>query len=174
VALLAALAGCTTGGDGAGGGPPTSGGHPADAGRTVVSAIWSSGPQGAPRRGTGEAVLVAIRAARHAGLDRLVFEFRDGLPGYQARYVRQVTAADGGTVALDGTAFLLLALDGASAGDAGRAQRDLRPRFGSLRQVRLVDQGDGRVRFGIGVDAVAGYLAYTLTSPDRVVIDLAA
>jgi hypothetical protein len=177
VALLAALAGCTTtagGGDGAGGGPPTSGGGRAPAGRTVVSAVWSSGPRGAPRRGAGEAVLVAIRAARQDGYDRLVFEFRDGLPGYQARYVSKVTAAEGAAVALDGAAFLLLAFDGASAGDAGLAQRDLRPRFGTLRQVRLVDQGDGRVRFGVGIDAVSGYRAYTLTGPDRVVIDLAA
>jgi len=178
VALLAALAGCTSGAggdaDGRGGGPTAGSGQPASAGKTSPSAVWSSGPQGAPRRGAGEAVLVEVRAARQNGFDRLVFEFEDGLPGYQARYVSQVTAAGGGAVALQGTAFLLLAFDGASAGDAGLAQRDLQPRFGSLRQVRLVDQGDGRVRFGIGVDAVAGYLAHTLTGPDRVIIDVAA
>jgi hypothetical protein len=139
----------------------------------VVSAVWSSGPQGARRQGAGEAVLVAVRAARQDGYDRLVFEFRNGLPGYQVRYVSRVTTPDG-VVALDGGAFLLLAFDGASAGDAGLARRDLRPHFRSLRHVRLVDQGDGRMRFGIGVDAVAGYLASTLTGPDRVIIDLAA
>jgi hypothetical protein len=177
VALLAALAGCAGGdADGRKGGPPSSGAQPAgDAGKTSVSAVWSSGPQGAPRQaGAGGAVLLKVRAARQDGFDRLVFEFRNGLPGYQARYVDRVSAAGGGTVELEGSAYLLLAFDGASAGDADLAQRDLRPGFGSMRQVRLVDQGGGRVRFAVGVDAVAGYLAHELTGPDRVIIDIAA
>ena len=176
VALLLALAACTTASgdrEDRSGNPTSTGGQAAAGDGIHPSAVWSSGPQGAPRRGAaGEAVLTAVRAARQDGFDRLVFQFSGGLPGYQARYVGQVTAADGGRVALEGAAFLLLAFDGASG--AGFAQRDLHPRFGSLKQVRLVDEGDGRLRFGVGLDAVAGYLAHELTGPDRVIIDVAA
>jgi hypothetical protein len=180
-ALLVALAACTSGGsggdlDGRGQGTTTSG-QPVTAtgGPTRPSAVWSSGPQaGARQNGTGDAVLAKVRAARQDGYDRLVFEFRGGLPGYQARYVGQVTTAGGEHLDLEGTAFLLLAFDGASSGDAGAASQDLRPRLGSLRQVRLVDEGGGRLRFAVGVDAVAGYLAHELTDPDRVIVDVAA
>jgi hypothetical protein len=176
-ALLLALAACTTGGSGgqedrSGPTTATSGQKPVDD-RTRPSAVWSSGPQGAPRRdAAGEAVLAAVRAARQDGYDRLVFEFGGGLPGYQARYIAAQPVGSAGRVELDGTAFLLLTFDGASAG--GFAQRDLHPGFGSMKQVRLVDEGDGRLRFGVGLDAVTGYLAHELTGPDRVIIDVAA
>jgi hypothetical protein len=174
LALLVALAACTGGGDRdgqgtAGGGQPVSAGGP-----TRPDAVWSSGPQSRARPGGGDAVLSEVRAARQPGYDRLVFEFEGGLPGYQARYVGQVTTAGGERLDLQGGAVLLLSFDGASGGDAGATSQDLRPGFGSLKQVRLVDQGGGRLRFAVGVEAVAGYLAHDLTSPDRVIIDVAA
>lgn len=176
-ALLVVLTACTLSGaggqDGQGQRTATSG-QPATGARTTARAVWSSGPQAkAHQRGDSDAVLVEIRAARQDGYDRVVFEFKGGLPGYQARYVAQPASA-GDLIELDGTAFLLLAFDGASAGPDGFAQQDLHPRFRSVKQVRLVDQGGGRVRLVIGVDAVAGYLAHELTGPDRVIVDVAA
>ena len=174
-ALLVALAACSGPGGDRDGRTTTTSGRPVSGagGPTRPSAVWSSGPQSTPRRGGGEAVLTDVRAARQEGYDRLVFEFEGGLPGYRARYVDRVTTAGGEQLDLEGTAFLLLALDGASVGDAA-AGRDLRPRLGALKQVRLVDQGGGGLRFAVGVDAVAGYLAHDLPDPDRVIIDVAA
>ena len=176
LALLLALAACSgPGGDRNDRAGTTTGRLVAGAGGpTRPGAVWSSGPRSGPRRGDGGAVLAEIRAARQPGYDRLVFEFEGGLPGYQARYVGQVTTAGGERLDLQGGAVLLLSFDGASGGDAGASSQDLRPGFGSLKQVRLVDQGGGRLRFAVGVEAVAGYLAHDLTSPDRVIIDVAA
>jgi hypothetical protein len=178
VALLLALAACTTGASGereGSGGQTATSGQAAAGGRTSPSAVWSSGPQGRPRRdGAGEAALTEVRAARQDGYDRLVFQFSGGLPGYQARYVDQVTTAGGEQLALQGTAFLLLAFEGAGGGAAGFPQRDLRPRLNALKEVRLLDEGGGRLRFAVGLDAVAGYLAHELTGPDRVIVDVAA
>jgi hypothetical protein len=123
LALLVALAACSgpagdrdAQGSATGGRPVTGAGGP-----TRPSAVWSSGPQSRARRGGGEAVLTEVRAARQPGYDRLVFEFEGGLPGYRARYVDRVTTAGGERLDLEGQAFLLLALDGASVGDAAVA-----------------------------------------------------
>jgi hypothetical protein len=56
---------------------------------------------------------------------------------------------------------------------AGPALADLRPGYASIKHVRLLDDGGGRVRFGIGLDAVAGYKVSELP-PDRMYIDVAA
>jgi hypothetical protein len=151
---------------------------PIDAdGRTSPSVVWSSGPRARPRpRGAG-AVLVQVRTGRHDGFDRVVFEFRGGLPGYQARYVEKVTSASGARVSLRGEAFLLLAFDGARASEPGGGATftlaDPRPGYDSVKQVRLVDDGGGRVRFGVGLAAVAGYKVSELP-PDRIYVDVAA
>ncbi|HEY2956967.1 MAG TPA: hypothetical protein VGM21_01975 [Actinomycetota bacterium] len=172
LALVLALAACSgPGGDRNDRAGTTTGRPVAGAGGpTRPGAVWSSGPRSGPRRGDGGAVLAEIRAARQPGYDRLVFEFEGGLPGYRARFVDRAALGEGPD--LEGAAFLLLSLDGASVGDA--AVRDLHPRLGSLKEVRLLDQVGGRLRFAVGVDAVAGYLAHDLPDPDRVIVDVAA
>ena len=41
------------------------------------------------------ALLTAVRAARHEGYDRIVFQFRNALPGYDVRYVARPVHQDG-------------------------------------------------------------------------------
>ena len=43
-------------------------------------------------RATAIALLTDVRAARHPGFDRVVFEFRNGVPGYDVRYVAAACA----------------------------------------------------------------------------------
>jgi hypothetical protein len=186
LAPLLLLAACTGIGGPLAGGPATSAGTPTatsaaptiDAeGRTSPSAVWSSGPRVQPRRGATGAVLVQVRTGRHQGFDRVVFEFRDGLPGYQVRYVDAITRTGGAPFRLDGEAFLLLAFDGARASEPGGGATftlaDPRPGYNSIKHVQLVDDGGGRVRFGIGLGAVAGYKVSELP-PDRMYVDVAA
>jgi hypothetical protein len=180
------LAGCTGTGGPPAGGPTTSaiptatsGPPPIDAdGKTSPSAVWSSGPRALPRpRGAGQAVLIQVRTGRHDGFDRVAFEFRDGLPGYQVGYVEEVVSAAGAPVGLRGEAFLLVTFDGARASEpGGGATFQLakpRPGYRSIKHVQLVDDAGGRVRFGIGLGGVAGYKASELP-PDRMYVDVAA
>ncbi len=44
---------------------------------------------------TRTALLTAVRAARHEGFDRVVFQFSNVLPGYDVRYVRKPVRQDG-------------------------------------------------------------------------------
>jgi hypothetical protein len=179
------LAGCTGTGGPPAGGPTTSsaiptatsGPPPIDAdGKTSPGAVWSSGPRALPRpRGAGQAVLIQVRTGRHQGFDRVVFEFRDGLPGYQVGYVEEVVSADGAP--LRGEAFLLVTFDGARASEpGGGATFQLakpRPGYRSIKHVQPVEDAGGRVRFGIGLGAVAGYKVSELP-PDRMYVDVAA
>ena len=185
LAPLLLLAACTGTGDppvdSSAPAPPrtaTSVSPPIDAdGKTSPSVVWPSGPRVQPRpRGATGAVLVQVRTGRHDGFDRVVFEFRDGLPGYQVRYVDKIIGAGGARVRLRGEAFLLLAFDGARASEPGGGDTftlaDPHPGYHSIKDVRLVD-GGGRVRFGIGLGAVAGYKVSELP-PDRMYVDVAA
>jgi hypothetical protein len=179
------LAGCTGTGGPPAGGPTTSsaiptatsGPPPIDAdGKTSPGAVWSSGPRALPRpRGAGQAVLIQVRTGRHHGFDRVVFEFRDGLPGYEVRYVEEVVSADGAP--LRGEALLLVTFDGARASEPGGGATfqvaKPRPGYRSIKHVQLVDDAGGRVRFGIGVGGVAGYKVSELP-PDRMYVDVAA
>ena len=57
---------------------------PAPAGGTLVR-DWSTDPSAEPVEIIG-ATLVSVRSSTHAGFDRIVWEFRGGLPGYDIGY----------------------------------------------------------------------------------------
>ena len=186
LALLLPLAGCTAGDGGGPGGATTTGQGSASStsptigadGRTSPSAVWSSGPKVRPRPGgAGEAVLLGVRTGRQDGFERIVFDFEGGFPGHRAAYVDEVADADG-PVRLEGEAILLITFEGARAREAGGGrsftQEKPRPRYPTVKQVQLVDEGGGKVSFAIGLDGVVGYKVHELPTPDRVIVDLAA
>src|SRR3954469_21942884 len=74
---------------------------------------------------TALSVLVAVRAGRHVGYDRLVLEFRGRVPGHTVGYVRQVlTQGQGKPIPLAGGADLeVVVRDLASASAYTRAIR---------------------------------------------------
>jgi hypothetical protein len=53
-------------------------------------------------------------------------------------------------------------------------QPDLRPGFPALRQVAGAGEFEAVATYGIGQQRKAGFRAFTLTGPDRLVIDVAA
>ena len=68
---------------------------------------------------TDVSLLTDVRAAAHDGYDRIVFQFRNGLPGYDVRYVDRPVVADGSgdEVAVDGGAVLLIRMEPALDAD---------------------------------------------------------
>jgi hypothetical protein len=135
-------------------------------------------PAMAAAAATSTPVLVQIRAAHHAGLDRLVFEFRGGLPAERsAHYVSQVIADPSGKlVAVAGSARLRVRFFAANGHD-----QNGHVSYGALRRtyalpslLQVVNAGDFEavLSFGVGVARKEPVRMFTLSNPSRVVIDI--
>ena len=120
-----------------------------------------------------------VRVGRHdrADFDRVVFDLTD-VPGYRVHRVREVTAdGSGRPLTMRGRSFLLVRLEPAAAHvGAGRptsAPRRIVRSFPQLREVRRVGDFEGVATYALGLRATSDFRVSTLTSPARVVIDVA-
>jgi hypothetical protein len=149
----------------------------ADAVTTAASAACRA-PVVAPNDAAGQPLLDNVRVGRHdsKGFDRVVFDLTD-VPGYQVHYVRRVIQDGSGLpLMLRGRAFLTLRLEPAVAhNDQGQptAPRRIVGSFTQLKEVRLAGDFEGVVTYGIGLAARSDFRVFTLTGPDRLVVDLA-
>jgi hypothetical protein len=127
-------------------------------------------------------MLTAIRTGSHDGYDRVVLQFRNDLPSWRVGYVDQVPSESGATVPLEGAASLFVQVDPAWAHDLDTppyaatytGPRTLTPRYPTLRQVRLVDEFEGHLTFGVGLQRRAGFRVLELRGPPRLAIDVAS
>jgi hypothetical protein len=122
----------------------------------------------------------AVRVARHAGFDRVVFELAgQGTPGWQAEYVDSATAEGSGEpVDLAGPSYLRLVLRGTSYPyDSGAAELPRGPVTASgtdaVTGVFYDGTFEGQSLAYVGVRAQAPFRVYALTGPTRVVVDVA-
>ena len=187
--VTAALAGCadraTTGRRQGSAAPPTTATAPAPATTSPPAgrAEWPTGPRRAHFPAVGPAAtLVALRTGRHAGYERVVFEFDGRLIGYDVRYVPEVTLGESDQAApLPGTAFLQASfqpavahqLRGGAVVNTLKGPETLRPRYPVVQQVTLASDWEGEVRFGLGLSGKAGFRLLRLDNPTRMVLDLA-
>ena len=186
IAGLAGLAGCGTtqvGSPGAAKSPAPASSTPAP--RTTAPSPSPSGKPTVTPSGTSGACslagsyLTAVRVGEHAGYDRVVFQFSGGLPAVTADRVPAVYADPRGTpVPLAGQSYLHVVFHGASAVCPQPMQRTwtgpsvLTPYYPQLLVVGSAGDFEGYLSFGIGLAAQGGYHVFTLTAPDRVVIDV--
>ena len=132
----------------------------------------------APAGAQSASTLVAVRAGRHPGFDRVVFEFRGGVPAtHRVRYVDQLTEDPSGKpVALAGGANLEVVFQGANAhDDQGRptvSPRRFAPGFTALKEVAQTGDFEAVVSYGLGVDRQRPFKVSTLSGPSRLVIDV--
>jgi hypothetical protein len=150
--------------------------------RTVVLTVCLAGLvlafAAAPAGAQSTPTLVAVRAGRHAGFDRVVFEFRGGVPATRRiRYVDQLTEdASGKPVSLAGGADLEVVFDGANAHDGGGrptvSPRRFSPGFTALKEVAQTGDFEAVVSYGLGVDRQRPFKVSTLGGPSRLVIDI--
>jgi hypothetical protein len=123
--------------------------------------------------GSGAAV-ATVTVGRHATFDRVVFTAEAGLPRWELRYVASVVQdGSGAPVPLDGAADLLLVFRGTDWTDHPSQPRNLEPRHPALRQVTSAGEFEGDLSYGIGQATKAGFRAFTLTGPNRLVVDVA-
>jgi len=131
---------------------------------------------------TDVSLLTDVRAAAHDGYDRIVFQFRNGLPGYEVRYVDRPVVADGSgeEVAVDGGAVLLVRMEPALDADLTKESAPMTytgpKRFTSTTTAvaELVRTGgfEAVLTWAVGVDEKRPFLVSTLESPARLVIDV--
>lgn len=111
------------------------------------------------------------------GYDRVVIGLSRPAASYQVRYVPQLYAdGSGDPVELRGNADLEVRIDGAHAHRDGQNTVPVRNHlrdWRSLRQASLFSDFEAIVLVGIGVTQQVDFRVFTLTGPDRLVIDLA-
>ena len=158
---------------------------PAPAGAASATAAASCQvPAVIPGSGAGQGLLRDVRVGRHdrAGFDRVVFYLggRSGAPAQRARvqYVPAVYAdGTGDRLTLRGKAFLTVDLQPAVAhNEAGRptTPRRIVVPYKALREVRLAGDFEGQVSYGLGVAARSDFRVFSLSAPNRLVVDIAA
>ena len=140
---------------------------------TVVLALAA-----APAGAQSTATLVDVRAGRHPGFDRVVFEFRGGLPEHRVGYVGQlVEDGSGKPVSLAGAADLQVVFQGANAhrgdGSPSVGPRRFSPGLAAVKEVAQVGDFEAVVTYGIGLDRRRPITVSTLSGPSRLVIDVA-
>lgn len=162
--------------------PPSSTGMPAMAAAAPGPAAQAA--VAAVSKASAGSYLTAIRVARHPAYDRVVFQFAGGVPGYSVRYVTGVMADPSARpVLLPGRAYLQVVFHPASEirqNPSGSppitrtytGPSTLTPLLPTLLQVRAAGDFEGYLTFGIGLSGRARVRAFTLTGPDRVVLDI--
>jgi hypothetical protein len=180
LAASSALAGCsaTSAGQPRAAATPAPGTGTAAASRSPGAPSASAAVSPAPACPQPGAYLTAVRTGQHATFDRVVFEFSGGLPAYQANVVTAVYSdPKGDEVPLAGQARLRVVFHGASASCQQPARETYTkpaapgPFYPRLLVVSPAGDFEHVLSFGIGLAAQGTYRAYTLTGPDRVVID---
>ena len=122
--------------------------------------------------------LVGIRAAHHAGFDRIVFDFRGGVPSSaRAHYVTKLIAdGSGKRVRIAGRAILSVRLEPADAHNASGPTAPGRVAFPLPNAMTAVRAGDFEAvtTYGIGLAKRTPFHVFTLHNPGRVVVDIKA
>ena len=129
-------------------------------------------------------MLTDVRSARQEGYDRVVFEFANGVPGYEIGYVERPIVADGSgaEVTVDGAAVLRIRMEPAL--DADLTQESAPRTYTGPNRfapdaavvVELVGTGgfEAVLNWAAGIDAERPFRVTTLSDPPRIVIDVDA
>jgi hypothetical protein len=145
---------------------------------TVDGGDWTAGIRDRAPSASGVALLRNIRAAKHAGLDRVVFEFDGALPGYLVEYIDRPVrrCASGEVTQIEGDAWLEVRFERAQAHDEdGRASmpaREQRPSLPIVRELELTCDFEAVVSAVVGVSRPNRYRLMPLADPPRLVVDI--
>jgi hypothetical protein len=128
------------------------------------------------------ALLTAVRAARHEGYDRIVFEFANAVPGYDVRYVPAPIHQDGSgeAVAVRGAHLLRVRMGNAldadltkpSAPQTYTGPRRFDPGTPEVAELVRVGGFEAALTWVAGLRDRVDFRATTLQSPPRLVVDV--
>lgn len=144
----------------------------------VLALVLSGLTVGAAPAAPTTPTLVGIRAAHHPDFDRVVFEFRGGLPStHRVRYVdRLVRDPSGLPLPLAGRAALEVTMAPAQAHDGAVDTVRARRVFALPNVITTRRAGDFEAvtTYGIGLAKRTPVHVFTLRNPSRVVVDVRA
>jgi hypothetical protein len=170
------IAAAAAGASGCGGSDGGSGIDPLEgAGTTSVSA-GAEGPE--------TALLDRVAVGRHEGYDRVVFQFRNALPGYRVEYVQPPLHEDGSGNRVDvaGSAFVLVRMEPASGFDLATGEGELvyrGPRritgsqtgTSAVREVVRTGDFEAVLSWAVGLGDRVDFRVLRLAGPPRLVVD---
>jgi hypothetical protein len=141
-------------------------------------------PVKAAAAGSETALLERIALGRHEGYDRVVFQFKNDLPGYRVEYVQPPLKEDGSgnPVSIDGNAVVVVRMEPASGFDLNTGEGVLvykgpKRIEGSSAGTSVVKElartGDFEavLSWAIGLSDKVDFRVTTATSPDRLIVD---
>jgi len=131
------------------------------------------------RKRKGEpALLSALRISKNDGFDRVVFEFRERLPGYRLEYLdKPVRDCGSGAVRrIEGDGRLEVRFSPASGhtegGEPTVRARELKPALSMIREIERTCDFEGVVTWVVGTASAQRFRAFELSGPPRLVLDI--
>ena len=118
--------------------------------------------------GEGIALLEAVTLGRHEGFDRIVFRFRNHVPGHRVRYAEGPFSEDGSgnPVAVEGDAFLEVRMEQASGFDVETGEGELV--YKGPKRLRGADAGTSVIREAVRTGDFEALLTWIVGLSDRV------
>jgi hypothetical protein len=133
---------------------------------------------------TNQAQLTAIRIAHNPGFDRLVFEFGPstapgvyGMPPFRVAVATSLSGPSGQPVPVEGNALFGVRFQNASTVNPSDGSRSytgassLKPTTPLIKEVRLVEDFERVMVWGVGLQRLQCPALLTLTGPVRLVLD---
>ena len=162
--------------------------RPSTSATSVPSASPGSSPAAACPRTTGgnasnQAQLVAVRVAHQPGFDRLVFEFGQstapgtfGMPAYTVEAASSLSGPSGQPVTIGGNALFGARFQNASTQNPNgtpsyTGSNDMKPTTPLIKEVKLVEDFERVLLWGVGLDHLACPKVSELAGPFRLVLD---
>jgi hypothetical protein len=130
------------------------------------------------------ALLEQVELGRNDGFDRVVFTFRDHVPGYRVEYQEPPLTEDGSgaVVELEGNSLVVIRMEPASGFDTSVPEGQ--EVYTGPRRIKGTDRGtevvaevvrsgdfEAVLTWGVGLTAPADFRVTTLESPPRLVVD---
>jgi hypothetical protein len=125
------------------------------------------------------AFISAIRTGTHSGYDRVTVEFANGVPhdvqvGAPFDGTNFTLSPSGRQVTLKGSRGILVVIHGSDLHTSYSGPTDIITGDPAVAEVRQVEDFEGVVQLGLGVNGAGCYRVTLLTNPDRLVIDVQA
>jgi hypothetical protein len=118
----------------------------------------------------------ALRTGSHVGFDRITVQFKNGQPGSISIRPRNGTtfnqSPSGEAVTVLGRHGILVIIRGADAHTSYAGARDFKTKYAGLAEMRVLEDFEGQVALGLGVNESSCYRAVVLANPVRLVIDV--
>jgi hypothetical protein len=144
----------------------------------------STAPVEGKATGSETALLERIAVGRHEGFDRVVFQFRNHLPGYRVEYVQPPLKEDGSgnPVEIQGGAIVLVRMEQASGFDLTTDEgvmvyKGPKRIEGSaagtsiVRELARTGDFEAVLSWAVGLEERVDFRVRTASSPDRLIID---